>query len=448
MLRRFPDGFLWGAATSSYQIEGAWNEDGKGENIWDRFCHSPHRVMNGSTGDVACDHYHRMPQDVALMRELGLKTYRFSISWARVLPEGHGTVNPAGLDFYDHLVDALLEADIVPNATLNHWDYPQALMDRGGWPNRDNVEPFVEYARLMFERLGDRVGYWSTHNEPRVVALTGYAQGRHAPGLHDTSLAYQAVHHLLLSHGRAVQAFREGGYAGQIGIVINIDHVEPVSQSADDLAAAQRVAQSYAPLFLDPIYKGQYPADLLRWMGTEAPDVHHGDMADIQQPIDFVGVNYYNTSVVSQDVHTGPFNAASRTISEPGWGRTAMDWGIAPGGLEKVLLDVSAQYGGPPLMITENGCALPDAPDERGFVRDRGRVNFIREHLLAVHRAIEAGADVRGYNTWSLFDNFEWAWGYGPRFGLVRVDYGTQQRIPKQSARWYSRVIAQNTVPD
>lgn len=446
-IQTFPDGFLWGAATSAYQIEGAWNVDGKGESIWDRFTHTPYKVANGDTGDVACDHYHRVPQDVALMKELGLQTYRFSISWPRVLPEGRGAVNPKGLDFYDRLVDQLLAADILPNATLYHWDLPQALQDLGGWPNRDITDWFAEYARVMFDRLGDRVPMWSTHNEPWVVAFVGYATGRHAPGICDYSQAYQAAHHLLLSHGKTVQLFRQGGYQGKIGIVLNLSPFVPASDTQADRAACQRAYEENASLFLEPIFHGRYPAALFDWIAAHRPHVQAGDMATIHQPVDFVGVNYYMTHAVAHDVNGTLLKTASKMVSAPGWGRTEMNWEVNPPGLTAVLRDLKEKYGNPPLIVTENGCALRDTPDENGFVYDRGRVNFIREHLLAIHQAIQAGADVRGYYVWSLMDNFEWVEGYRPRFGIVRVDYATGERVPKHSALWYRQVIAANGVP-
>jgi beta-glucosidase len=443
---RFPDGFVWGAATAAYQIEGAWNEDGKGESVWDRFVHRPYNVLNGDTGDVACDHYHRMPEDVALMEELGLRSYRFSISWTRVLPQGRGMINAKGLDFYDRLVDRLLAADILPNATLNHWDYPQALQDMGGWPNRDSADWFVDYARLMFDRLGDRVPLWATHNEPWVVAFIGYAMGRHAPGICDYSRAYQAAHHLLLSHGKTVQLFRQGGYKGDIGIVLNLEGLVPASEREADRAACQRVHQERWDLILAPLFKGRYPDMLLDWIGPHQPQVQAGDMALINQPIDFLGVNHYMTYAVAHSTDGSLLKATLSHFSAPGWGQTEMGWGIHPNGLTAVLLDVKERYGNSRIYITENGCALPDKPDQTGFVADWGRVNYLRAHLQAAWEAIQAGVNLQGYYVWSLMDNFEWAMGYEPRFGLVRVDYETGRRIPKQSARWYTEVISQNGV--
>jgi len=444
--RQFPEGFLWGAATAAYQIEGAWDEDGKGESIWDRFTHRPYTIQNGDTGDVACDHYHRMPEDVALMKELGLQSYRFSISWPRVLPEGWGAVNEKGLDFYDRLVDALLDAGIVPNATLNHWDLPQAVQDQGGWPNRDSADWFADYARVMFDRLGDRVSLWATHNEPPVIAFHGYAHGVFAPGIADYSQAYQAAHHLLLAHGKAVQVFRQGGYRGEIGIVVDFQNYRPASDTEADRAACRRARESAAWFFAEPLFTGRYPVTLLDWIGPHAPRVQGGDLALIGQPIDFLGVNHYMTFDVSFDHRGGLLKCAAEQISAPGWGRTEMGWCVNPPGLTAVLLDVKERYGNPKMYVTENGCALKDVPDGDGFVADWGRVNFLRAHLRAVHDAIQAGADVRGYYVWSLMDNFEWASGYEPRFGIVRVNFDTGERTPKQSARWYSDVIANNAL--
>jgi beta-glucosidase len=441
---QFPDGFLWGAATSAYQIEGAWDEDGKGESIWDRFVRRPHCIEGGDRGDLACDHYHRMAEDVALMKEFALQSYSFSISWSRVLPQGTGAANEKGLDFYDRLVDALLAAGIVPKATLDHWDLPQALHEQGGWPNRESTDWFAAYARLMFDRLGDRVALWVTHNEPWVVAFLGYGMGYHAPGIASYRQAYQTIHHLLLSHGKVVQLFREGGYKGEIGIVLDLNHYLPASEREEDRAAWQRVKQETNDLFLGPILHGAYPQALMDWIGPHAPQIQPGDLEQIHRPIDFLGINYYRTHAVSHSLGSLVLKASAPSISAPGWGRTEMDWGIYPAGLTGTLVDVKERWGNPKVYVTENGCALPDEPDADGFVRDLCRIDFLRAHMLAVYDALQAGANVRGYYVWSLMDNFEWALGYRPRFGLVRVDYQTGQRIPKQSAIWYRDVIRQN----
>jgi beta-glucosidase len=445
-IQYFPDGFLWRAATSAYQIEGAWDQDGKGESVWDRFTHRPYNILNGDTGDVACDHYHRVTQDVALMKELGLPSYSFSISWPRILPEGRGAVNEKGLDFYDRLVNNLLGAEILPKITLNHWDYPQALQDAGGWPVRDSVDWFVEYARFVFDRLGDRVPLWVTHNEPWVVSFLGYARGLHAPGICDYSQGFQTAHHLLLSHGKTVQLFRQGGYKGEIGIVLNLEGFKPASGREEDQAAFRRVYEETASLFLDALFKGQYPQMLFDWIGVHRPRVQGGDLELIKQPIDFLGINYYRTHTVAHAIGGSLLKAEWAPLSAPGWGETEMGWGIDPTGLGATLLDVKDRCGDLKVYVTENGCALRDVPDETGFVADWGRVNYLRAHLQAALEAIEAGVNLRGYYVWSLMDNFEWSMGYGPRFGLVRVDYETGKRIPKQSAYWYREVIRQNGI--
>ncbi len=443
----FPKDFIWGAATASYQIEGAWDEDGKGESIWDRFTHQPYRILNGDTGDIACDHYHHMPEDVALMKELGLPSYRFSINWPRILPDGVGQVEPRGVDFYDRLVDELLAAGIKPMATLNHWDLPQALQDKGGWVNRDSVEWFADYAQVMFDALGDRVAFWATHNEPFVVAFLGYGFGNFAPGIANIADAYQATHHLLLSHGRAVQRFRETGLRGQIGIVLNLSTFTPESDDPSDAAAAWRDENMLNHLYLGPLFKGQYPADLMAWIGEMAPKVQEGDLDVISQPIDFLGINYYFGEVVGFSPH-GLMKLQSRPNVDPGWGMTGKGWGICPSQLTALLLKLKSEYGNPPMFITENGTSLGEPADENGFVNDQGRINFLRAHFLAAHDAIRQGVNLKGYYVWSLMDNFEWAEGYSLRFGLVHVDFDdpARKRTPKASASWYQDVIESNTV--
>jgi beta-glucosidase len=446
LIREFPKGFLWGASTAAYQVEGAWNEDGKGESIWDRFTHQPYKIENGDTGDVACDHYHHMPEDVAMMKNLGLQGYRFSISWPRVIPAGRGAVNPKGLDFYDRLADELLKAGIVPNATLNHWDLPQALQDAGGWPNRDIAGWFGDYAKIVFDRLGDRVNMWATHNEPFVVSIVGYQYGVFASGIADASLSYKAVHGLNLAHGRAVQVFRQGGYKGKIGIVLDLQNFIPASDSEADRLAAQRLREQSHNVFLDPIFKGEYPRYLCEWLGSIAPDPLPGDMELISQPLDFLGMNYYFTMPVKYNPGGGLLKTESHQKTLPMWGFTETNSGVYPTGMTDVLLKLKNEYGNPPIYITENGCASHDEPDEHGFVEDRERIAYLRRHFIAAHDAIQAGVNLKGYFVWSLMDNFEWTSGFRPRFGLVRVDYATLKRTPKLSALWYSDVIANNRV--
>jgi beta-glucosidase len=442
----FPENFLWGVAASAYQIEGAYDEDGKGESIWDRFVRWPGRVLNGDTGNVACDHYHRMPQDVALIKELGIPCYSFTISWSRVLPQGYGTVNAKGLDFYDRLVDELLSAGIQPLGTLYHWEFPQVLEDQGGWPNRDSTDWYADYARVVFDKLADRVSIWSTFCEPWVSAFLGYGRGLHAPGICDYSKAYQTAHHLLLAHGKAVQVFRESGYEGQIGLALNLNGLIPASDSDEDRAATQRVHDETHALFLDPIFNGTYPQALFEYIGPHQPKVQAGDAQIISQPIDFLGLNYYNTDYVMFDLFGGLNKARLTPYSAPCWGRTEMNWGIDPDGIKREVLYVKEKYGNRKLYLMENGCATPDVPDENDFVPDWDRINFLRAHLRSLHEAIEEGANVHGYITWSILDNFEWERGYSKRFGLVRVNYETLTRTPKQSAYWYRDVIVNNAV--
>jgi beta-glucosidase len=440
----FPQDFLWGAATSAYQIEGAWNEDGKGESIWDRYTHRPGNIRNGDTGDVAGDHYHRMPEDVALMKEMGLKSYHFSISWSRVLPEGRTKVNPKGLNFYDRLVDLLLEAEIIPFVCLNHWDLPQALYEAGGWPNRETTDWFAEYATLMFDRLGDRVELWATHNEPRVVAFLGYGDAVMAPGIADFSLAYQTAHNLLLAHGKAVDVFRQGGFQGEIGIILDSENSMPASDSSEDIAAHQRYYEQDTALFTDPLFKGHYPKGLMDWIGPMKPVIGQEDMNLINQPIDYLGVNYYRTNQISFDPQGGHLKCRMINHTMPMWGYTETGWGVYPSGLTAVLEKLSENYQLPPVILSENGCATLDLPDENGFVNDAERIEYLRSHFAAAKSAIKSGVNLKGYYVWSLIDNFEWSEGYTPRFGLVRVNYDNQARIPKASFYWYKEVIARN----
>lgn len=433
----FPKNFLWGAATAAYQIEGAWNADGKGESIWDHFAHTPGKIDNGDTGDVACDHYHHYRDDVALMGRLGLQAYRFSTAWTRVLPNGFGALNPAGLDFYDRVVDALLAANIQPFVTLHHWDLPQALQERAGWANRDTAGYFADYAALMARRLGDRVQHWTTFNEPWVAAFAGYREGRHAPGLQDEKLALQAAHHLLVAHGLATQALRAISAQLNIGIVLDMFPLEAGTESPQDQSIADNAWQRGTGWFLDPLLRACYPPGAWRAYGSQAPDVLPGDLALISQRLDFLGVNYYSRGLVTNGTFVEPV---------PGSEYTEMDWEVHAPALRRLLLRLKREYAIPPLYITENGAAFPDELSADGRVHDPRRVNYVREHLQELRRAIDAGADVRGYFLWSLLDNFEWGYGFSKRFGIVYVDYATQRRIVKDSGEWYARVIARNAV--
>lgn len=444
-IRQFPEGFLWGAATASYQIEGAWNEDGKGESIWDRFTHRQHTILNGNTGDVACDHYHRWQEDVELMTQLGLRAYRFSIAWPRIIPEGTGPVNPAGLDFYDRLVDALLNKGIKPFVTLYHWDLPQALQDAGGWPNRDLVGYFADYATVVARSLGDRVHHWITFNEPWVFAFLGYSTGEHAPGLTDLAAAIQTAHHSLVAHGTATDAIRAYGDAEtRVGMTLNLSHVDPATDSQADLEAAQRYDGYLNRWFLDPLFHGHYPEDMLSLLGDQAPQSEPDDLIGLSERMDFLGINNYSRAVVGYQQNP-PLNMA---FHKPAGSRyTEMGWEVYPDGLYKLLMRVHRDYNPRSIYITENGAAFPDVLQD-GAVNDQDRIEFLRSYTLAAHHALEEGVPLKGYFAWSLMDNFEWAYGYSKRFGIVWVDYETGERTPKKSARWYSEVIAHNGVEE
>jgi beta-glucosidase len=436
----FPAGFLWGCATSAYQIEGSPLADGAGPSNWTRFVRTPGRVRGGDTGDVACDHYRRWRDDVALMRQLGLRAYRFSIAWSRIMPGGRGRVNPEGLAFYDRLVDALLENGIQPMATLFHWDLPAALDDRGGWLNPDIAGWFADYAQVMFKKLDDRVGLWATLNEPWVVTDGGYLHGVLAPGHRSLYEPPLAAHNLLRAHGAAVQAYRAAG-RNAIGIVVNLEPKYPATQGVDDLAATKRADAYMNRQFLDPVFLGEYPEEMREVFGNAWPEWPDADMTQIRQAIDFVGVNYYTRGVVRHDAASWP-ERASR-VPQRHATRTETNWEVYPKGLADVLKWVSTRYGRPPIYITENGAAFYDPPTaSEDRVRDPLRVDYLRAHLLAAHAAMQQGVDLRGYFLWSLLDNFEWALGYAKRFGIVHVDYATQQRTLKDSARFYAEVIA------
>ncbi|MEV6517134.1 GH1 family beta-glucosidase [Micromonospora chalcea] len=449
---RFPEGFVWGGATAAYQIEGAARDYGRGPSIWDTFSRTPGAVFAGHTGDVACDHYHRYAEDVALMAELGLRAYRFSVSWPRVRPDGTGPVEPRGLDFYDRLTDALLDAGLDPIVTLYHWDLPQALEDRGGWTVRETAEHFAEYALAVHGRLGDRVRTWTTLNEPWCSAYLGYGSGVHAPGRRDAGDAFRAVHHLLLGHGLAARALRSAGVE-TLGITLNLADVQPAdAASAADAEAVRLVDGLHNRIFLDPLTGAGYPADVLAHVSRiVTPDfVRDGDEKLIAAPLDLLGLNYYAPTYVAgrPDGAGGdayPGTAGTVEFLPPAGPLTDMGWSIEPAGLTRLLERVAADYPRLPLVITENGGAFPDTDvDEQGGVADADRVAYLDGHLRAAHEAIARGVDLRGYLVWSVLDNFEWAEGYRKRFGIVHVDYLTQRRTPKRSARWYQEVIARN----
>ena len=436
---RFPDGFLWGAATSAYQIEGAPLADGAGPSIWHRFSHTPGNTTNSETGDVACDHYHRAESDVALMKELGLGAYRFSIAWARLFPEGTGALNEAGLDFYERLVDTLLEHGIEPVVTLYHWDLPAALDDRGGWLNRDVADWFAEYTRVAVQRLGDRVRRWATLNEPWVVMDGGYVNGGLAPGHRNLFEGPLVAHNLLRAHAEAVRAFRTES-DGEVGLVVNLEPKVPASDRPEDRQATARADAYMNRIFLDPVFRGTYPDELADVFGEAWTDVPAGDLALIREPIDFLGVNYYTRAVV-RDAPGAYIDGAERVRQERHT-HTETDWEVYAPALTDVLLWVHERYGPVPLYVTENGAAFYDPPQtDGGRLDDPLRVAYLRDHLRAVRRALDAGADVRGYFAWSLLDNYEWAHGYSKRFGIVHVDFETQERTPKASARFYADVI-------
>ena len=437
----FPPDFTWGVATAAYQIEGAVAEDGRGQSIWDTFCRQPGAILDGQTGDVADDHYHRWPEDVALMADLGIGTYRFSIAWPRVQPSGSGAVNAAGLDFYDRLVDGLLARGITPMPTLYHWDLPQPLEDAGGWMARDTAYRFAEYAGLAAERLADRVPAWITLNEPFVVTAFGYAFGIHAPGKALMLDALATAHHQLLGHGLATSALRAAG-ARQVAITNNYSPAWPASDNAADLAATAAYDALHNRMFTDPVLLGRYPDLTAFGIGDGGPEcVRDGDLEIISAPIDALGVNYYTPTRLS----ALPDSALPFQIEPiPGYPVTAFGWPVIPAGLTEVLTTLAERYAGqlPPIYITENGCSVDDKPDAAGVIDDQPRIGYLDAHIRAVADAIRAGVDVRGYLVWSLLDNFEWAQGYHQRFGLVHVDFATQRRTPKASFAWYRDMIA------
>ncbi len=441
-MRAFSSDFVWGVATSAYQIEGAHDVDGRAPSIWDTFCRRPGAIDNADTGDVACDHYHRWQEDLDLVTELGAAAYRFSIAWPRIMPDGVGAVNQKGLDFYDALVDGLLQRGVTPFATLYHWDLPQALQDLGGWPRRETALAFADYTSTVVDALGGRVGYWTTLNEPLCSAWLGHLDGVMAPGVKDLAAAVRASFHLHLAHGLGAQAIRAAAKVPpQVGIVNNLSPIVPASESAEDVEAARLADGHTNRWWLDPIHGRGYPADMVRLYGVELP-IRDGDLDLIAAPLDYLGVNYYFRQVVRRRVGAGlPFEEVPIDNAI----RTAMDWEVCPKGLEDILVRVAEDYSPRAIYVTENGSAWRDEPDADGYVDDKERTAYLDSHISACAAAAQRGAPIAGYFAWSLLDNFEWAYGYDKRFGLVRVDYETQRRTVKASGRWFAQFVRDNS---
>jgi beta-glucosidase len=437
----FPKSFLWGSASSSFQIEGATTADGRGETIWDRFCATPGKIANGDTGEPAIDHYHRWRDDIALMRDLGLQAYRFSIAWSRILPSGTGQINQAGLDFYDRLVDGLLAAGIEPHITLYHWDLPQVLQDQGGWPNRATANAFANYTDIVSRKLGDRVKHWITHNEPWCASILSYWIGEHAPGI-TQGPALQAAHTILLSHGLAVPIIRANSQGSNVGITLNFSPAYPETDSPEDAAAALTHDGFFNRWFCDPLFRGEYPADMVERYNASGllPEIEAGDLATIAVPIDFLGINYYNRAVINYDP-SSPLGYGSK---RPAGEYTDMDWEVYPDALRALLIRLQHDYNPTQMYISENGAAYADTLTATGEVHDLGRIGYLKGHLAACQQAIAEGVRLNGYFVWSLMDNFEWAFGYSKRFGIVYVDYASQRRILKDSARFFRNVIRDN----
>ncbi len=443
----FPEDFIWGTSTSAYQIEGGYNEDGKGESIWDRYTHIPGTILNMDTGDIACDHYHLYEKDVKLLKDLGIKSYRFSISWTRIFPDGRGEANRKGMDFYIKLVKLLKDNGIIPAITLYHWDLPQKLQDIGGWANREVAELFVQFASYVFKNLGDMVPIWITFNEPWISSFIGYWYGGHPPALKDLSLALQAAHNIMLAHGMTVRAYREMGLKGEIGITLNLNPVYPASEDENDYLAANRYSDFLNAWFLDPILKGRYPEQLFHLFSNYAslPVIQSEDMNIIHTPIDFLGVNSYTLSSVKYDPKNLPLQL---TFADTGKAKTDTDSEIYSEGIYDLLLYLHKEYNGIKIIITENGAAFKDYVDENGEINDEDRINYLKEHIYQVYQALKDGVNLAGYYIWSIMDNFEWRVGYSKRFGLVYVDYKTQERIIKKSGLWYKKVIQRNGIDE
>ena len=442
----FPKDFVWGSATASYQIEGAWDEDGRKPSIWDTFCDTPGKVEGGVSGRVACDHYHRWQEDLELIKRLGLDSYRLSLAWPRIIPEGRGAVNAKGFDFYNRLIDALLEAGIRPNVTLYHWDLPQPLEDKGGWTNRDTALAYGDYAVEVVKMLGDRVDLWATLNEPQVFVHHGYEHGVHAPGRRENrATVLQCIHNVLLAHGLGMKAIRDHGKPGtEAGIVWAPNPIWPASEKAEDVEAAKRHWRMSNDWWIDPVVRGEYPSDVKALLGADAPKVEDGDMALISAPIDYMGLNYYSPARTAAD--PGSESGFKVLPPAPDAPRPSMpEWEIFAPGLQNLLVQFKRHYGDIPLYISENGMSIAeDSVGPDGKVHDPRRIDFLRDHLVSVHRALQAGVKVKGYYVWSLLDNFEWGYGYNQRFGITHVDYQTLVRTPKDSFDWYASVVKAN----
>ncbi|HEY8241621.1 MAG TPA: GH1 family beta-glucosidase [Kiritimatiellia bacterium] len=453
----FPEDFVWGTATSSYQIEGGVNLEGRGESIWDRFSHTPGKIKDGSNGDIACDHFHKWKEDIAMMRQLGHKGYRLSIAWPRILPTGRGTVNQAGLDFYSRIIDELLRNEIEPFVTLYHWDLPQTLQDEGGWVARSTAEAFIGYTDIVTKHLGDRVKRWITHNEPWCVSILGHLYGDHAPGLKDWKAALPAAHHVLLSHGWAIPVIRANSRDCEAGITLLFSPYEPASESAADYKTCRECDGFFNRWFVDPVYGRGYPADKVEeyiakgYLPKEGLTfVKEGDMEDIGVDTDFLGVNFYTRDVVRNSDVPEEQNLPKSVERAPREEWTEMGWEVFPEGLYRVLVRMYYEYLPRKVYVTENGCSYSDGPGPDGKIRDTRRIQYLQDHFIAAHRAVQSGVPVAGYFVWALMDNFEWGLGIAQRFGLVHVDYKTLKRTPKDSAHWYKKVIEQNgvTLPD
>lgn len=445
--RRFPDDFAWGVATAAYQIEGAYDEDGRGETIWDRYCSIPGNVCNGDDGKVACDHYHRYEEDVDLMKSMGIKAYRFSIAWSRILPEGKGEVNQKGLDFYERLIDKLLEAGIEPYITLYHWDLPQALQNIGGWANPKMPEYFLEYAKVVIDTFHDKVKKWITLNEPYCAAFLGNYEGRQAPGIRDFSTAVRVAYHMYVGHGLVVEYFRKCGFGGEIGITLNMMGRLPLTDKPEDIQAAKRADGYLNRWFADPILKGVYPEDMVelyRKKGVALPEFQEEHLKLMSQKLDFVGLNYYNDFYVKSNDNIWPLGFQ---IENPKYVPVNdRNWPVTENGFLHMLLRLKNEYGVENIYVTENGTSFPDVLTMDGTVEDGSRKDYLKRHIHAMRDAMDQGVNVKGYFQWSLYDNFEWSFGYGSRFGIVFVDFPTQQRVIKESGHWYSSVIRENAI--